>query len=242
VSGIYGLSSAATYRRLHPQASVLIVEGSHSIGGTWAVDRLFPGLKTNNLLGMYEHPDLPMSESKLGVEKGKHIPGGKVLEYLEMFVQENGLNNQIRRGTKVEVVKKETDGWLLHCKSYSRDGTSYSKLEITAKKLVIAVGNTNKPKMPNYLTSPSFEPRVIHSKDFAVNYEDIVKPSKHTLVIGGGKSAFDVAYACATQTDATVTLLIRPSGNGPNWVAPTHVTPFKLWLEKLVFTRFFGCT
>jgi cation diffusion facilitator CzcD-associated flavoprotein CzcO len=217
------------------------VEESNSIGGTWAENRLFPGLKTNNLLGMYEHPDLPLYESKIGVEKGKHIPGRKMLEYLDMFKHENGLHNQIRRGTKVEVVTKETDGWKLHCKSYASDGASYSQLDITAKKLIIAVGNTNKPKMPKHTTSPSFEPKVIHSKDFAVNYEDIVKPSKHTLVIGGGKSAFDVAYACATQPDATVTLLIRPSGNGPNWVAPTHVTPFKLWLEKLVFTRFFGC-
>jgi cation diffusion facilitator CzcD-associated flavoprotein CzcO len=236
-SGIFGLSSAATYHRLHPTASILILDEADSLGGTWSDDRLFPGLKTNNLLGMYEHPELPMSEVKLGVKKGQHIPGAEVQQYLKAFVHENGVEEFMRTNTKVEAVEKSEEGWTLHCTS-NPAGRTFS---IGTIKLIIAVGNTNKPKMPKYLTSASFEPTIIHSKEFPAHYEHIVKPGKHTLVVGGGKSAWDVAYACATQPDATVTLLIRPSGNGPNWMTPSHVTPFKLWLEKLVFTRFFGC-
>jgi hypothetical protein len=187
---------------------------------------------------MYEHPDFPMSEQRFGVRKGEHIPGANMNEYLGAFVEENGLHELIRTNTKVEVIKKAEEGWSLHCLSTSPKRT----FDIVTTKLIIAIGNTNKPKMPKYPTSPAFEPVFIHSKELPARYEHIVRPNKHTLVIGGGKSAWDVAYACATQPGATATLLIRPSGNGPNWMAPSHVTPFKLWLEKLVFTRFFGCT
>jgi hypothetical protein len=32
--------------------------------------------------------------------------------------------------------------------------------------------------------------------------------------------------------------IIRSSGIGPTWVAPPYVTPFKIWLESLLLTRF----
>jgi cation diffusion facilitator CzcD-associated flavoprotein CzcO len=179
-----------------------------------------------------------MSEERFGVKKGQHIPGVKMNEYLAAFVEENGLEEVIKSNTRVEAIKQYEEGWILHCLSTSSKLT----FDIITTKLIIAIGNTNKPKMPTYPRSPAFEPVVIHSKELPAHCDHVVRPNKHTLVIGGGKSAWDVAYACATQSDATATLLIRPSGNGPNWMAPSHVTPFRLWLEKLVFTRFFGCT
>ncbi|KAH7394161.1 flavin-binding monooxygenase-like protein-like protein [Phaeosphaeria sp. MPI-PUGE-AT-0046c] len=224
---------AATYHDLHPEASILILDGNPCIGGTWASHRIFPGLKTNNLLGMFEHPDFPMDEARFAVKKGEHIPAGKMLEYLQAFVEQSGISGFIRLKTSVQVVEKVEDGWKLQCLS-SSDGKTSS---LTTPKLVIAVGNTNKPKMPRYEASPAFESPILHSRDFPAQFQAIVKPDAHTLVVGGGKSALDVAYACAQQANATVTMLIRPSGIGPHWVSPSHVTPFGLWLEKLVFTR-----
>jgi cation diffusion facilitator CzcD-associated flavoprotein CzcO len=185
---------------------------------------------------MYEHPDFPMEEKKLGIKKGEHVPAKKMLEYLEALVKESGIGKFLRLNTKVDLVEKTGDDWLLHCVS-SLSGEPHT---ITTPKLIIAVGNTNKPKMPNP-TSSAFEPPVLHSKEFPAHVSSVAKADSHTLVVGGGKSAWDVAYACATQPDSTSTLLIRPSGNGPAWMTPSHVTPFTLWLEKLVFTRFFGC-
>jgi hypothetical protein len=238
--GLNGLTTAATYHRLHPAAKILILDASPGIGGPWARHRIFPGLKTNNLLGMYEHPDYPMDEHEFGVERGKHIPAEAMLAYLESLAEKSGIADFVRLNTRVDVVEKEEveEGvkWKLHC----IDEETGRKYNVSARKLVIAVGNTNKPKTPSYPTSPVFEPLVIHSKDFPAHFHEIVKPDTHTLVIGGGKSAWDVSYACAKQANTTVTILIRPSGNGPNWLTPTHVTPFGLWLEKLVFTRGFG--
>jgi hypothetical protein len=44
---------------------------SRHIRGVWVVERLYPGLKTNNLVGTYEFGDFPMTEALFGVKSGQ---------------------------------------------------------------------------------------------------------------------------------------------------------------------------
>jgi thioredoxin reductase len=239
-AGIYGLTTAHTYHRLHPSAKILIVDSAPSIGGPWAAHRTFPGLRTNNLWGMYEHPDFPMDEKRFGVNRGQHIPAAKMFDYLDAFAEWADVKQFLRLRTSVEVIERDEDeqGWIIHCAASSSLQNQGKVLK--AKKLVIAVGNTNKPLLPDYSVSSNFQPLVIHARDFPEHHAAIAKPEMHTLVVGSGKSAWDIAYACASQPSSTATILIRPDGNGPVWMTPSHVTPLGLWLEKLVHTRFFG--
>jgi cation diffusion facilitator CzcD-associated flavoprotein CzcO len=238
-AGIYGLTTAHTYHHLHPSAKVLILDSAPSIGGPWAPHRVFPGLRTNNLWGMYEHPDFPMDEKRFMVKRGEHIPAARMFDYLCAFAKWADIEKFFRGRTDVEVIEQDKDGegWMLRCAPTVLDKKG---AEIKAKKLVIAVGNTNKPLLPHYETSTTFQPMVVHTAEFPEHYPVIAKPDKHTVIVGSGKSAWDVAYACASQPSATATILIRPDGNGPVWMTPSHVTPLGLWLEKLVHTRFFG--
>lgn len=231
-AGIYGLTMAATYHRVHPEAHLAIIDSAPSIGGTWGSQRIFPGLTTNNQLGTLEHPDFPMDE-KFGVKPGEHIPAETMLAYLNAFVEQSGIRAFLRLNTSVEHVQKSNQEWVVHCIKDER-------FQFRAKRLVLALGHSNKPHLPNIPKSPTFQSPVIHSIELAQNYSEIVKPARRTLIVGGGKSAWDAAYACATQPDSTATVLVRPSGKGPIWMTPSHVTPARLWLEKLVFTRFFG--
>jgi hypothetical protein len=180
-----------------------------------------------------------MDEAKFDVKKGEHLPAERVLEYLRAFGEESGISDYVRLNTKVDVIEKVDGCWNLHCSSTPPNGDK-TEFVINTAKLIISVGLTNKHFIPRYPTSPSFAPKVLHSKDFAAHFSEVAKADKHTLVIGGGKSAWDIAYACAIQPRSTATMLIRPSGNGPVWMSPPYVTPLGLWLEKLVFTRFFG--
>lgn len=227
-----------TYHRLHPTARLLILEASPSIGGPWASHRIFPGLKTNNLWGTYENPDFPMDQTKFGVKKGEHVPAEKMTQYMNALIDENGISECVRVNTRVEVIEQVESGWRLHCSAIA-DDKGMSAFTINTAKLILSTGLTNRPSMPKLPTS-NFEPPIIHSNDFPAYFSSIVKSNSNTLVIGAGKSAWDIAYACATQPSSTATMLIRPSGNGPVWMSPSHVTPLGLWLEKLVFTRFFG--
>lgn len=62
-AGIHGLVIAKTYRDVHPEASILVLDKSQSIGGVWAKDRLYPGLHTNNHFRTFEvHVPLPISK------------------------------------------------------------------------------------------------------------------------------------------------------------------------------------
>ena len=238
-AGIYGLTTAHTYHRLHPSAKILILDSASSVGGPWAPHRVFPGLRTNNLWGMYEHPDFPMDEKRFKVKRGEHVPAARMFDYLCAFTKWADIEKFFRGRTVVDVIEKDNDGegWVLRCIPTVLDKKG---IEIKANKLVIAVGNTNKPLLPDYQTSTNFRPLVIHTADFPEHYPVIAKPGKHTVIVGSGKSAWDVAYACASQPSATATILVRPDGNGPVWMTPSHVTPLGLWLEKLVHTRFFG--
>jgi len=73
--GWHGLVAAKTHLDLHPSAQILVLDMEKSIGGTWAKERLYPSLKSNNMLGTYEYSDFPMDEATYGVKPGEHIPG-----------------------------------------------------------------------------------------------------------------------------------------------------------------------
>ena len=67
--GWHGLSAAKVYIELHPAEEILVIEAEDSCGGTWSQNRLYPGLKSNNLLDTYEYPDMPMSPEIYGVQQ-----------------------------------------------------------------------------------------------------------------------------------------------------------------------------
>ncbi|KAK9425235.1 hypothetical protein SUNI508_13218 [Seiridium unicorne] len=101
-AGWHGLAMAKTFLEVHPNCSMLIIDSAASVGGTWAKERLYPGLKTNNLLGTYEFSDFPMTPEKFGVKPGRHIPGEAVHEYLVQFCGHFDLSSRVRLGQKPE--------------------------------------------------------------------------------------------------------------------------------------------
>lgn len=66
-----------------------------------------------------------------------------------------------------------------------------------------------------------------------------MKTAENAVVIGGAKSAYDVAYAYA-DAGAKVDLVVRPDGQGPVWISHLYVD-FGLRLEKLLHIRFLTC-
>ncbi len=199
------------------------------MGGTWAEHRLYPGLKSNNMLGTYEYSDFPMDES-YGVKPGQHIPGPVLHSYLKNYAAKFGLLDRTRFMSKVETAeRKDGEGWLLTVSSGSQQGN------ILAEKLIVATGLTSEPFMPALEGSDNFEPPIFHSRDFRLHAESL-KTAESVVVFGGTKSGWDAAYAYATA-GVEVDMVIRESGHGPVWMAPPYVTPLHKWLEKLIYTR-----
>ncbi|KAM0257016.1 hypothetical protein ACHAQJ_004609 [Trichoderma viride] len=233
-AGWYGLAAAKQYRALHPDDSLVVFDPQSTVGGTWATERLYPDLKSNNLLGTYEYPDFPMDPKTFGVKPGQYIPGEVTNEYLKAYVDKFNLGSSIRLRTKVTVAEHQdtpNGGWVLTI--VNQEG---QESKVFAKRLIVATGLTSEPFMPHFDGQEDFGGKVFHSKYFQQN-QDTIKNSKSVTVFGATKFGWDAAYTYATA-GVEVNWVIRSSGHGPCWMAPSFVTPFKKWIEKLANIRF----
>ncbi|KAG5973383.1 hypothetical protein E4U55_000574, partial [Claviceps digitariae] len=253
----FGLVAAKTYLELHPRQSILVLEQDSSCGGTWSRDRVYPGLRSNNLCGSYEYPDFPMCEAVYGVRQGEHIPGEVLHRYLTDFAAAYGVLERTRFGMRVEVVEgRGEEGWDVHVssagmmeeeeKKKAEKGTlspptlRTSEVVLRTRRLIVATGLTSQPKMPRFAGQETFTAPLFHTKEFC-RQSQTVQSCRRGVVVGAGKSAYDCAYALATSPTAgdaaRVELVVRPTGHGPVWLCPAYVTPLKRKLEALLHTR-----
>lgn len=237
---------AKTYIETHPEASILILDYGESIGGTWAEERLYPGLKTNNIVGTFEFSDFPLTPKLYGLEPGQHIPGTVVHKYLCDFSKHYDLESRIRLRTKVDTATLLPSGlWQIGYSTSpsSSAGAEKSDMEPTtgrgevlASKLVLATGLSSQPFMPPLPGRENFKGHIFHAKDFKSRAEDIAS-SKTVVVIGGNKSAWDVCYTSAARFGANAHMIMRRSGGGPSWVWPAKFPGFFTSLAGLSSTR-----
>jgi cation diffusion facilitator CzcD-associated flavoprotein CzcO len=171
------------------------LDSGSTLGGVWAKDRLYPGLKTNNMLGTFEYPDFPMTTNAFGVRPGEHMPGEVMYRYLTKYAEKFDIIDKIRCRTAVltaEHQDRAEGGWMLTV----RNGDSEHQL--FARKLVMAAGLTSEPFLPRIQGQEEFGAPIFHSRDF-VKYADTVGTAKTMTVFGATKSAWDVVYAYASR-------------------------------------------
>ncbi|KAL6242461.1 hypothetical protein RBB50_010601 [Rhinocladiella similis] len=237
-AGLHGLCMAKTYLELKPGANIVVVDKAQSIGGSWAEERLYPRLKTNNVLGSYEFSDFPMIPEKYGATPGTHIPGRVVHNYLCDFAAHYGIDARFQSRTTVEAATLQDDRrWTVQL--LRTDSSGAVKETIIADKMVIGTGLTSEPYLPTISGRDSFKGLLIHSKQLKERAAELAV-CKDVVVLGGNKSAWDVCYDAA-HSGARVCMVIRPSGGGPSYVWPKlfNYGPFKLSLAPISATRFF---
>ncbi|KAI9690387.1 MAG: hypothetical protein M1822_009349 [Bathelium mastoideum] len=173
-----------------------------------------------------------MSESEFDVKRKEHIPGYVMHDYLAAYAKHFGLTNHIQCDSKVDTAEcRRNDGWLL---SISPTKTTAGR-QILARKIIVATGLTSQPFVPDLPGSETFEGPIVHSKQLA-QHDSALRTTSSIVVLGNNKSAYDSAYAFASQ-GVKVHLLIRQSGKGPLWMVPAFVTPLKIWTEALLGMR-----
>ncbi|KAK6225318.1 hypothetical protein QIS74_01365 [Colletotrichum tabaci] len=232
-AGWYGLGAAKQYHCTQPQSSLVIFDSQPTLGGTWADERLYPGLKSNNLLGTYEYPDFPMDSETFNIQPGQHIPGKTIHAYIKAYADKFGIADKVRSSHKVLVAEHQETaegGWVLTVLNANKEES-----KVFARRLIVATGMTSEPWLPHFDGQESFGGRIFHGKHFQQN-ADTLKTASTVTVFGGTKFAWDAVYAYATA-GVKVNWVIRSTGHGPCWMAPPFVTPLSKWLEKLANTR-----
>jgi len=238
-AGLQGLAAAKTYLQLEPSAGLLIIDSNETVGGVWAKENLYPGFRSNNLLGTYEYTDFPMTEN-FGVKREEHIPGKVVFEYFKQYAEKYDLTRRIWSISKIRSAEKIETGWRLTVIHGNLPASNQSKT-VTCSKLVVATGLTSDPAPINIRGQENFEAPVINFAHFRQEAPHLLaEPSvQHVAVYGGSKAAYDAVYMLASN-GKRVSWIIRASGHGPTYMAPGHVYlgPFRCWLEKLTTVRF----
>lgn len=219
-----------------------------SIGGTWAVSRTSPLLKTQNTLGSLEYSFYSFSAEKFGVLPGAHIPGHKVQQYLQCVTEKFDLLRRTRFGVKVlsatPIPAGSGEGWSLRTISYEVDDDHCRECIVRCKKLVVATGLTSTPRTTDIAGSDAFLGDII-------GYQDLSDPTKSKFlhcsstrtvtVIGGSKSGHDAVY-WSCLAGKKVQWVVPRSGNGIAWMtaACTRLMRRNLVVETLATTRVFS--
>ncbi|CAI7592139.1 unnamed protein product [Penicillium palitans] len=207
------------------ESRLLVIDSASDIGGTWAEERLYPNLLSQNSYGLYEFSDLPLSdvvpEEHTDDAHNQFIAGWKINRYLRAWVEKWQLEKHIRLNWTVDNISRlETKEWKLNITVSSAPGR---QITIICDKLVLATGLTSVPNMPDP-TGPSMASHnrvpVIHAKDVGdwarehLGYQPLRAPEPETgsipvqsspypqlrsvAIYGGAKSSFDLVHFFAT--------------------------------------------
>ena len=200
-----GMSGLLAAHRLQ-QASVryVIIEKNDNVGGTWFENR-YPGCRVDvpNHLYSYsfaQRADWPQQFS----------PQENLLDYFRACADSLGLTEHIRFGTEVVSAEyRDARGdWnvCIRCP----DGSQES---IEANVIVSAVGQLNRPRVPDIAGRETFAGQSFHSAAWDHTVE---LAGKRVAVIGTGASAIQLIPAIADDV-AELFVLQRT----PNWFMPT---------------------
>jgi hypothetical protein len=89
------------------ESRLLVIDSASDIGGTWASERLYPNLLSQNSYGLYEFSDLPLSdvvpEEQADDTHNQFIAGWKINRYLRAWVEKWQLEKHIRLNWKVRL-------------------------------------------------------------------------------------------------------------------------------------------
>jgi cation diffusion facilitator CzcD-associated flavoprotein CzcO len=194
--------------------TVVLMDSARSVGGTWAAERLYPGLKTNNVVGSYEFSDFPLDLDRYALKPGQHIPGPVVHRYLIDCAHHFELSHLIRLQTMVDAAALHHGrDWLVdYC---ATSGAHQQRAQLVASRLVLATGVTSVHNTPSFPGQHTFRGTIFHAWHLGEHTAHLAS-ARSVVVLGGNKSAWDAWYT-ACQVGAQVHMVMRPSGGGPSW-------------------------
>ncbi|KAL8739093.1 MAG: hypothetical protein Q9181_000204 [Wetmoreana brouardii] len=168
------------------------------------------------------------------------FPGRYTTAYLESYVDDHiyagqTIRDRIRLNCTVKCVVKLPDSnitgdgaqWEINCSSNDHENRT-----LRTSKLIDATGMTSQPHIPHLEGSHIFKGKTLHHKSFGQEQALLLDdPSVQNIcIIGGAKSAADVAYACAmSPLQKKIHWVIREDGNGPAafFAAPATTKRYK---------------
>ena len=208
-AGVSGLAAAKAFAA-HGH-KVTIVEKSSELGGVWDPTRSYPDVQTQSPKDLYRYTDKAMPDTYPEWPKGPQVHA-----YLVDYATAHGLDRMIWFKTTVMALNRRTDGkpgWTLELAS--PNGAAKRDFDFVA----ICTGQFSEPQTLKLRGQDAFEAQggqVLHSS----NYGDAsFAKGRKIVVLGGSKSATDIAVNAVNSGASEVTIVYRE----PVWRIPYFI-------------------
>ena len=178
----------------------VVLEKNSDVGGTWFENR-YPGCRVDSPNHVYSYSFAPR-------DWPQHFSDQSVLlDYFRSVTDEHELKANIRFNTEVKEMHYcgDTAQWTLNIDSES------GSEQVFANAVIVAVGQLNRPKMPDIEGQERFRGPSFHSARWN---QSVDLAGKRVAIIGTGASAFQFTPHVAKQSKS-VDVFLRT----PPWVA-----------------------
>jgi dimethylaniline monooxygenase (N-oxide forming) len=209
-AGVSGLAAAKVFSaRGH---KVTICDKSAELGGVWEPARTYPEVQTQSPKDLYRYTDRAMPASY-----PEWPTGPQVHAYLGDYAKSFGLDRMLRLNTNVEAMTPRADGrpgWTLTL-SDQNGTTSREDFDFVA----VCTGQFNDPQelhCPGEADFTAGGGRILHSSKY--NDPSLAK-DRRVVVLGGSKSATDIAVSAVNSGAREVTIVFRE----PVWRIPYFI-------------------
>jgi 4-hydroxyacetophenone monooxygenase len=200
-----GMSGLVAAHRLH-QAGVdyVVIEKNDDVGGTWFENR-YPGCRVDVPNHLYSYSFAQRTDWPQ-----QFTPQEMLLDYFRACADDLDLTKHIRFGTEVVSAEFRDDRGDWKVTIRTADGATET---LEANVLVSAVGQLNRPSLPDIAGRDTFAGPAFH----AAQWDDSVDlTGKRVAVIGTGATGIQLIPAIAEEV-AELFVFQRT----PNWFMPT---------------------
>lgn len=195
-AGVSGMAAAIHLRATG--VTVTVLEKNDDVGGTW-LENTYPGAGVDTPSYLYS---LSFAEHEWSTHFGKR---DEVQSYLRDVADRYDLRGLIRFGTEVATADWDDEAQLWRLVTVAGD-------RIVANAVVSAVGQLNRPKVPDLPGLDDFQGQVFHSAHWPA---DLDVTGQRVAIVGTGASAMQIVPAIAGKVKQ-LTVFQR----SPQWIAP----------------------
>jgi 4-hydroxyacetophenone monooxygenase len=199
-----------------------VVEKNDSVGGTWYENK-YPGCRVDIANHFYSYSFEPYAWSEYFSRRDE------LLEYFRSFVERHGLAPHIRYNTEVTAARYDEAQALWHVELKSNAGGASSSLQANA--IVSAVGQLNRPRIPDIEGREQFKGPQVHSAQWDPGID---LAGKRVAVLGSGASAFQLVPEVAKVASKLYVFQRSAPWMLPNPLYHEAVSPQFRWLVEHV--------
>ncbi len=180
-AGFGGLGMAIELKK-RGRHSLVILEKADQVGGAWR-DNTYPGAACDVPSHLYS-----FSFARKFDWSRRFAPQAEILDYLKRCARDHDLERHLRLGTEVRAARFDEDAGLWRIET--------DQGELTARALITATGQLNRPAWPRVPGLERFQGPVFHSArwDHGVDLA-----GKTVAVVGTGASAIQFVPEVAKQ-------------------------------------------